>query len=193
MLNATSIAAALQRSGTDPAAFRTLNVLEVGSGPGVVTKHLARTFGSVHSLDTSAKMLATFAERFSPPNNETDNVTWAQHALRPASGDVFMRGTPQPSPTPADPARTLAPPRERFDVAVAVLVVHHVDDLEAFFKGVLSVLEPGGKVVVVEFTTRADGRDMISEHFEKQVKDKAEAEGKEVSGSGDRHRRGSES
>lgn len=176
-LNAENIVFALARAGVDAATLPSLSLLEVGCGPGVVTAHLVDKFGSVHSIDTSPRMLTKFAETYADKETE-GKVSWALHQLDSKSGDAFMRGTPMPSPTPQDAGRQVRPPRERFDVAVAVLVVHHVDDLESFFKGVFSVLEPGGKVVITEFTTYANGRDVLQELSAERAKEKAEAAAK---------------
>lgn len=147
---------ALNRAGLPETALANLSLLEIGCGPGLVTSKLAPHFGSVHAIDVSPSMLQTFATQ---PAAALPNVTYAQHLLHPGSGDDFVRATPAPSPTPEDPERKERPPREKFDVAVANLVVHHVDHLDHFFKGLFSVLSPGGKVVITEFTTLLDGSD----------------------------------
>ena len=55
------------------------------------------------------------------------------------------------SPTEAEPERKLAPPRAKFDVAVANMVIHHVDDMAGFMQGLVGLLSPGGWVVFTEF------------------------------------------
>jgi 2-polyprenyl-3-methyl-5-hydroxy-6-metoxy-1,4-benzoquinol methylase len=143
-----------------------------------VTSKLAPHFGSVHAIDISPAMLKTFA---SQPAAALPNVTYAQHTLHAGSGDDFVRATPQPSPTPSDPARTERPPREKFDVAVTNLVIHHVDNLDQFFKGVASLLVPGGKIVITEFSTLRDGSDPLAELREKAMREVSKRSGEEWS------------
>lgn len=143
-----------------------MNLLEIGCGPGLVTAELAPLFATVHAIDTSDNMLKTFATQ---PAAQRENVTWAKHQLHSGSGDDFVRGNAVPSPTPEDPTRELKPPREKFDVAVANLVVHHVDNLDQFFKGLFSVLVPGGTVIITEFSTLPNGRDVLGEIREQEA------------------------
>jgi hypothetical protein len=42
-------------------------------------------------------------------------------------------------------------PRSNFDVAVANIMVHHVDDLDGFFTGLMGLIKPGGWAVITEF------------------------------------------
>jgi len=78
-------------------------------------------------------------------------ATYSLHAISPDSPKVFDERQPLPSPTTSDENRSLVPPRTRFDVLVANLVVHHVDDLDGFFAGVVGLVKPGGWVVITEF------------------------------------------
>lgn len=152
--NARNIQTAVAASGTPAARFGDLNLLEVGAGVGTVTRHLG-SFGSVHALEPSVNMLRVLSRIVDQPN-----VTYAEHALSPDSADAFARGTPMPSPTRDEPGRTQAPPRARFDLAVSTLVAHHVDDLEAYFRGVHGVLVPGGMFYILEFAHSPEGEDL---------------------------------
>lgn len=169
-INAENVATALKAAGYSPESFSKLEVLEVGCGPGLVTEHLAKTFGSVHAIETSASQLKTFAAQ--PVAKET-NVTWGLVTIRPG---VDMSNA-VPSPTPEDGNRQKSAPRDKFDVAVANLVVHHVDDISRFLGGILSVLKPGGIVVITEFTLAENGRDVVAEYRAKvgsQIQKEAE-------------------
>lgn len=154
-INARNIQSAFAASGTPASSFSDLNVLEVGAGVGTVTRHLG-SFGSVHALEPSRNMLTVLARLTA----DLPNVTFAEHALSPASADLFARGEAMPSPTPIEPGRTQPPPRARFDAAVSTLVAHHVDDLEGYFRGVHSVLVPGGVFYVLEFAHSPQGEDL---------------------------------
>lgn len=154
-INARNIQTAFVASGTPASEFGSLNILEVGAGVGTVTRHLG-SFGSVHALEPSRNMLGVLARLTA----DLPNVTYADHILTPDSADLFARGEPMSSPTAEDPNRKLAPPRARFDAAVSTLVAHHVDDLESYFRGVHSVLVPGGVFYVLEFAHSPDGEDL---------------------------------
>ena len=117
-----------------------------------MTSHYANSFRSVHSIDTSPSMLQTLSKYVT-----NHNVTHALHAISPASAQQFRSGEAMRSPTSSEPERTLAPPRDVFDVAVANLVLHHIDDTRSFLAGVVGLLKPGGWFVITEFGLREDG------------------------------------
>lgn len=155
-INAENVATALNAAGIPTSEFSNLSVLEVGCGPGLVTEHLAKTYGSVHAIETSVSQLETFALQ---PAAKAKNVTWGLVTIRPG---IDLRKEVL-SPTCDDGRRMKAAPRNHFDVVVVNLVVHHVDDLVQFFGGIMSVTKPGGIVVITEFTVAEDGRDVIGD------------------------------
>jgi len=116
-------------------------------GAGAVTHHLAPTFHTVHGIDTSLSMLLTFSSHLPL----SGNVTWSLHAISPSSPSTFASRLPLLSPTPNDEKREMVPPSSGFDVAVANLVIHHIDDLDPFFRGLKGLIRPGGWVVITEF------------------------------------------
>jgi SAM-dependent methyltransferase len=108
-------------------------------------------------------MLLTLSKHVHAPN-----VTHALHAVQPVSAQQFKDGQPMLSPTASEPERRIAPPRAEFDVAVANLVLHHIDDTGSFLAGVLGLLKPGGWFVITEFGLREDGE---LTDLEKQMRD----------------------
>ena len=124
-------------------------------GGGAVTQHLAKSFKTIHAIDTSPSMLLTFSKNL-PVNNP--NITYSLHFISPDSADTFAKREPMFSPTNDQTLggneRKIPPPRARFDLAVANLVVHHIDDLDSFTRGVVGLLNPGGWVVLTEFGKR---------------------------------------
>lgn len=163
-INARTIKAALIAAGVPESSFPTLDVLEVGAGVGTVTRHLsAQGFHSLHAIEPSRSMISVLSGQVAGLP-----VTWAMHAFGPGSAAQFDAGEPMPSPIEGDAERTLAPPRKRFDVAVATLVAHHVDELGPFFQGVRSVLKPGGLFVLIEFRHGPGGEDISAEFHVKE-------------------------
>lgn len=154
-INGRTIKRALVEAGIPESRFSSLDVLEVGAGVGTVTRHLTG-FKSVHSIEPSRSMISVLSKQV----EGLENVTWAMHEFGPTSAAQFDRAEPMPSPIESEPDRMLAPPRARFDVAVATLVAHHVGTLKPFFEGVLSVLKPGGLFVLIEFRHGEDGEDI---------------------------------
>lgn len=95
-------------------------------------------------------MLATASSEL--PSDTYPNVTYSQHTLSASSVDTFTSGEPVPSPTKAQPDRHIKLPRRQWDVAVANLVLHHVDDVQGFMAGLEDLLSEGGTVIFTEFT-----------------------------------------
>lgn len=154
-INARTLKRAIVAAGVPESSFGSLDVLEVGAGVGTVTRHLTG-FRSVHAVEPSRSMISVLSKQV----EGLADVTWAMHEFGPSSAAQFDRGDPMPSPVESEPDRTLAPPRKRFDVAVATLVAHHVGTLQPFFEGVRSVLKPGGLFVLIEFQHGSDGEDI---------------------------------
>ena len=94
-------------------------------------------------------MLQTFASEL--PDIEYANVTSSLHTLSPDSVRHFA-SQHVISPTKAEPERTVTLSRTRWDVAVANLVLHHVDDVEGFMSGLKGLLSDDGIVIFTEFT-----------------------------------------
>ncbi|WVR08747.1 hypothetical protein IAU60_005805 [Kwoniella sp. DSM 27419] len=150
-----SVVWALTDAGVDSASLSTLNLLEVGCGPGTVTPLYLETFASVHAIDTSPNMLKMFASRMDPESGQgasphTDKLSYSLHSLSPSSPGAFSAQTPQLSPTHSEPERARPPKHAKFDVIVANLVFHHVDEPDPFMRGLTGLLAPGGWVVFTE-------------------------------------------
>lgn len=101
-------------------------------------------------------MLATFSEQL--PSEQYPHVTHSQHTLSAASAKEFASGEEVLSPTKADAERKARLPRAQWDLAVVNLVLHHVDDIEGFGKGLKDLIAPGGMVVFTEFTNLQNHR-----------------------------------
>ncbi|WWC98332.1 hypothetical protein V866_005223 [Kwoniella sp. B9012] len=142
-------------AGTDEEVYRKWDILEIGCGPGVVTKHLLPTFHTVHSIDTSPSML-TYLTTYLPPNTYP-NFSYSLHTLSPDSGRLFAERVPLKSPTAEDPNRQLPSPRARFDLAVVNWVLHHVDGVQSFMAGAVGLLKEGGWLVITEMGRREGG------------------------------------
>ncbi|EKC99425.1 Methyltransferase type 12 [Trichosporon asahii var. asahii CBS 8904] len=159
--NTRNVLAGLKAAGFPEDKLKSLNCLEIGSGPGAVTRHLLPLFGSVHSIDTSPSMLKTLSKQSFA---QSDNLTWSLHALGADTAAAFKTALPSPK-NGEDSSAT--PPRDQFDVAISTLTVHHVDDTKSFFAGAKALLKPGGVLVICEFTKDAEGNDVLAALREK--------------------------
>jgi ubiquinone/menaquinone biosynthesis C-methylase UbiE len=101
-------------------------LLEYGAGTGLVTQALAGHVGAVTLADPSEGMRAAMAAK-------VDAGTLPAHA-RIVSLDLGAG----------------LDPGDRYDLAVAVQVFHHVPDLDPVLAGFATVIEPGGHLCIVD-------------------------------------------
>lgn len=98
-------------------------------------------------------------------------ITHSLHFLSPSSPTDFL--TPLVSPTRNEPERKLQPPRAKFDVAVANLVLHHVGDWSGLMAGVQGLLaggaadKQGGWFIGTEFGKVEGEKDVVEGLIEK--------------------------
>jgi ubiquinone/menaquinone biosynthesis C-methylase UbiE len=102
-----------------------LRVIELGAGTGLLGLDLAGDVRSVVLTDPSAGMLA-----------EADRKIEAA-GLRNVRALRFGLGE--------DPL-----PAERFDLAISHLALHHVPDTRAALEALFALLEPGGRIALVD-------------------------------------------
>lgn len=99
--------------------------IEIGSGTGLLGLELAGELGELILTDTSAGMLEVAQEKI-----DRHGLTHV-HALR---FDLFA----DPSPGPP------------FDVLLAMLVLHHLEDTEATIRAAYDLLAPGGHLAIAD-------------------------------------------
>ena len=108
---------------------RRARVIDVGAGTGLLGLALAGDVGEIILADPSAGMLEVLTEKLAdggPPN---------------ASGLRFdlLAGSP--------------PPGRPFDLAVSLLVLHHLPDTRAALAAIGSLLRPGGRIALADLDT----------------------------------------
>jgi SAM-dependent methyltransferase len=107
------------------------------------------------------------------PSLSHPTLSHSLHFLSPSSPTDFT--TPLFSPIPSEPERKLIPPCREFDLAIANLVAHHVDDLDGWMEGAVGLLRKGGWLIVTEFGKEEGGKDVAGEV--RTEKDKERQEG----------------
>jgi 2-polyprenyl-3-methyl-5-hydroxy-6-metoxy-1,4-benzoquinol methylase len=108
------------------------SVFEYGAGTGLVAQHLAPLVGPITMSDPSAGMRAVMEEKAAAGTLPAGTRIW--------STDLDV-----------DPV-----PDERFDLVVAVQVLHHVADLARVLDGLAAMTAPGGHLAVCDLE-REDG------------------------------------
>ncbi|MFT9385494.1 bifunctional 2-polyprenyl-6-hydroxyphenol methylase/3-demethylubiquinol 3-O-methyltransferase UbiG [Acetobacter sp.] len=106
---------------------RHARVLDIGCGAGLASEALAKAGYDVLGLDASADGIAAARRHLEA------------HPLPKGSGPLNYR---------AGSAEELVAEQQRFDAVVALEIIEHVTDPEAFFVMLAQLLEPGGVVIV---------------------------------------------
>jgi ubiquinone/menaquinone biosynthesis C-methylase UbiE len=107
---------------------RTMRTIDLGAGTGLLGLALADDVGDLVLADPSEGMLA---------------VTRDKLAANPRQGVSVVR-----LDLLADP-----PPGEPFDLAVSLLVLHHIADTAAGLRAVHDLLRPGGRIALADLDT----------------------------------------
>lgn len=111
--------------GRDPNVdqpFQGLSIVDVGCGGGLVTEAAARLGAEVTGIDASPESVGVAAH----------------HAQKEGLHIRYRQAAPE----------ELAASGERFDVVLALEVIEHVADPDAFFSACKALLRPGGAVAV---------------------------------------------
>ena len=100
-------------------------VLEFGAGTGLLTQALRDDVGPVTLTDTSAGMRRVMQDKVAA-GAIPDGRVW----------DLDLASGPLPD--------------ERFDLVVSLMALHHIADTSAVLANVATLLDPGGRVAIVD-------------------------------------------
>ena len=103
----------------------TWSVVDIGSGTGLLSRMLCDRVGSIVLVDTSPGMTEVAADRIAASDLST---------LSAVSVDITAE----------------TPPGAPFDLAMSLLMLHHVQDVEGFLDSVVRHLKPGGYIAFAD-------------------------------------------
>jgi 2-polyprenyl-3-methyl-5-hydroxy-6-metoxy-1,4-benzoquinol methylase len=104
---------------------REMRAIDIGAGTGLLGLELARDVGSMVLAEPSDGMLAVAREKLA--NGEPANVTAIPFDIQAGS-------------------QGMGP----FDLAVSLLVLHHVEDTAAALRTIHDLLDPGGRIALLD-------------------------------------------
>ena len=128
----TLIRSAGEHFGRDPSAnrpFQGLTAVDVGCGGGLVSEPLANVGFEVLGIDASAKNIGIATA----------------HASKSGAASVYAQSTPE----------DLAAQDKTYDLVVALEIIEHVDNVDAFYQSVCQLVAPGGLLVLATLNRTA--------------------------------------
>ncbi|KAK6533639.1 hypothetical protein TWF694_002574 [Orbilia ellipsospora] len=112
-------------------------VLDLGSGTGLLSIALAPYASQILSIDPSTGMISALTSKLSQPT-APKNIT-PLCALLTSPDDSAI------------PDSDSGSGKQRFDIIVSNLVLHHIPDLESFINITYGLLAPGGTIALTDF------------------------------------------
>ncbi|EWC44528.1 hypothetical protein DRE_06700 [Drechslerella stenobrocha 248] len=121
-------------------------VLDLGAGTGLLSLALAPHASTILSVDPSPGMIAALTRKLShasAPHNITPLCALLASSTDPALPDLPSGDTSGDTDAPRQ--------KQKYDVIVSNLVLHHVADLPAFVQLTYDLLAPGGVIALTDF------------------------------------------
>ncbi|KAF2825847.1 S-adenosyl-L-methionine-dependent methyltransferase [Ophiobolus disseminans] len=134
---------------------KTLDVLEIGSGTGLLSYTLSPHIHSLVGVDTADGMIAAFNTKLT--SHSTKNLCAINHLLTNAD-------SPELQGACAAVRGGETNPPYRFDLVVSHLTLHHIPSLPDVFRTMYECLKPGGAVALTDYEDF--GREAIRFHPE---------------------------
>lgn len=118
---------------------KSLNVLEIGCGTGLLSFLVAPVVHKVVAVDAAPGMIDVLRQKID--RSETKNIVPVAVLLE------------DPEDTDLPPAHSSDPggPREKYDLITSHLVLHHIPDVKPVLETMLGCLKPGGMVALTDF------------------------------------------
>ncbi|KAL1875552.1 hypothetical protein Plec18167_005488 [Paecilomyces lecythidis] len=119
---------------------KTIDVLEIGCGTGLLSLRIAPLVRSLVAVDAASGMIAALESKLRDPS-APKNITPLALLLT----DPYDRRVPPRSSSDPDG------PRRQFHLILSHLVLHHIPDLRETLKTMHGCLVPGGSVALTDF------------------------------------------
>jgi len=139
-------------------------ILEIGCGTGLLSLQIARYAKSLLAVDAASGMVDALRKKLEDkdaPRNVTPLCIMLEDPedsrLPPAVAADAAVGSGKPSnadgavPSGSGPPDEEGGPRQKFDIILSHLVLHHIPDLEPLLKTMYGCLKPGGHVALTDF------------------------------------------
>ncbi len=104
---------------------RSMHLLDLGAGTGLLSFFLSQKAGKITALDNSPSMLEVFAQKEEEFHCPTEIV----------EADIMKFS-----------------PKERFDGIVSSMTIHHIENIPALFQKLYDLLLPGGFIALADLT-----------------------------------------
>lgn len=140
----------------------TVEVLEIGCGTGLLSLRLAPYVRSILAIDAAEGMIAALESKLAgPEGGQVDDAEGQDHHHHQARSiitplcilleDPEDQRLPPATTTSASPSLEQNQPRQKFDLVISHLVLHHIPDLFPLLKTMYGCLKPGGEVALTDF------------------------------------------
>lgn len=127
--------------GTDA---KTLDVLEIGCGTGLLTFLVAPSVREVIAVDAAAGMIEALEGKIRTAGGENANIVPIAMLLEDPEDSRLP-------PADVDAHAGDGGPRRKFDLVISHLVLHHIPDLKAVLRTMFGCLKAGGTIALTDF------------------------------------------
>ena len=125
-----------------------LNIIDVGCGGGLVCEPMARLGGTVTGLDADENAIHVAKEHAQQSGLEINYLATSsdQHIMSPSSFHCHPRAGGDPDKQDRMPAQG-GHDKPLYDVVLALEIIEHVADRDAFVKSIVDLCKPGGLII----------------------------------------------
>jgi len=116
------------------------HVLEIGCGTGILSFLIAPHVGELVAIDAAQGMIDVLKDKLRNDDAPKNIIPVA----------VLLEDPEDPQLPPADAAKPDGP-RQKFDLILSHLVLHHIPELEGVLRTMLGCLNPGGRIMLTDF------------------------------------------
>ena len=117
-----------------------LNVLEIGCGTGLLTLLIAPHVKSITAVDAAYGMIAALETKLSKLDTRKNIIPVCE----------LLEDPEDPALPPADPSQPSGP-RQKYDIVISHLVLHHIPDLRGVLSTMFGCLTQGGCIALTDF------------------------------------------